>query len=328
MNKKGVVLLSGGLDSTLALRIMQEQGVEMEAINVRTAFECCKETASDIAREFGVKLTIVSTGDDYFKLVEKPKHGWGRAINPCVDCRAYMFRQGRKLMDLVGASFIVTGEVVGQRPNSQMKHHMKLIEEESDLVGRILRPLSAKLLDPTIPELEGIVDREKLYGISGRSRKELLALAAELGVKDTPTPSTGCALTEPGFAKKVRDVFANNPDYERWDFELIQMGRHFRLSRELKVVLGKNEVENERLKVLRKPGTVLYVPENFAGPSALVTGPATEDEIHQAVRLIARFAGDPGGRMLTLNRYEGSEQSVVEMMVTPASEQEMESIRV
>lgn len=282
MQRKAAVMLSGGLDSTLALRILQEQGIEVEAINFRTAFACCKDEALETARKFGVKVTVLSVGDDYFQLVEKPKYGWGKGINPCVDCRIYMFRLARRFMDSCGASFVASGEVVGQRPMSQQRHQLRIIEEESGLTDRLLRPLSAKLLEPTWPEREGIVDRERLYGIEGRSRKELLELAKTYGIENPPTPSTGCLLTEPDFADKVRDLFQYRPSTARWDFETLKVGRHFRLSPDTKIILGRNQEENERLESLQMRGSVLVSPVSFKGPSALVIG-SYDDEIERKV---------------------------------------------
>ncbi len=290
MQKKAVVLLSGGLDSTLALRILQEQGIELEAINFRTAFACCKDDALETARQFGVKVTMLSVADDYFKLIEKPKYGWGKGINPCVDCRIYMFRLAKKFMEVSNASFVASGEVLGQRPMSQQMRQLRIIEEESGLKDILLRPLSAKFLDPTLPERMGIVDREKLYGISGRSRKELLELAKQYGIENPPTPSTGCLLTEPDFAKKVRDLFDHTQDYDRWHFETLKVGRHFRLSDETKAVIGRNEEENRRLELLNQRDSILLIPANFKGPSALLIGPTDRETERRVCGIIFHYS--------------------------------------
>ncbi len=273
MNRKAVALLSGGLDSKLAIKIVQSQGVEVEALSFKTQFNCCKDEAGEAARELGVKVTLLSTDEEYLKLVEKPKFGWGRGVNPCVDCRIYMFRLAKKYMEKIGASFVITGEVMGQRPMSQMKHQMAVIEKESELEGILVRPLSAKLLTPTRPELEGVLDREKLYGIQGRSRKELIDMAKRFGIENIPTPSNGCLLTEPDYAERVRDMFAHQTGYDRWDYDVLKSGRHFRLSETSKVALGKDQQENWRLESLAQEGRGVYFhPENFKGPDALLTG--------------------------------------------------------
>ena len=276
MNKKAVVLLSGGLDSTLAVKILQRQGIEIEAINFQTMFGCCKDDARQVAYELGIKFTMIPVGMDYVELVKKPKYGVGKGINPCVDCRIYMFRLGKKFMQTIGASFVVSGEVLGQRPMSQRSDCFESIERDAELEGLIVRPLSAKLLEPSLPEKEGIVNREQLYDIEGRSRSRILQLAKEYGIENPPSPSTGCALTEPEFAKKVRDIFKHSTDYERWHFEILKTGRHFRLDQETKLVLGRDESENEYLEYLHPPGTTLLTPLNFAGPSGLLIGESSE----------------------------------------------------
>jgi hypothetical protein len=328
MQKKAVVLLSGGLDSTLACRILQEQGIEIEAINFRTAFACCKDDALEAARQFGIKVSVLSLGEDYFKLVEKPKYGWGKGINPCVDCRAYMFRLARKFMELCGASFVASGEVLGQRPMSQMMRQLTIIEEESGLKGLLLRPLSAKLLAPTFPEENGIVDRERLYGISGRSRKELLTLAVKYGIDDPPTPSTGCLLTEPDFAKKVRDVFDHVPEYTRWHFDTLKVGRHFRLSAEAKAILGRDQEENKTLEVLHREGSVLIVPANFKGPSALIVGKSGQELEEKVSGLILHYTKHPLVRPCLFERHEGGAKEVVSYGEAGVSEEELASLRI
>ncbi|MBI2166985.1 MAG: hypothetical protein HYU34_01935 [Candidatus Omnitrophica bacterium] len=289
MNRKGVILLSGGLDSTLAAKILLRQGVELEAINFQTMFGCCKDDARQVAHELGVRFTMIPVGMDYLELVKNPKHGVGKGINPCVDCRSYMFRLAKKMMQTVGASFVVSGEVLGQRPMSQRSDCFETIEKETGLAGLIVRPLSAKLLEPSLPEKEGIVDRERLYDIAGRSRARLLKLAKEFGIENPPQPSTGCALTEPEFAKKVRDLFQHGQDGERWQFEILKVGRHLRIDPGAKVILGRELSENEYLEYLHPKGTTLMTPVNFAGPTALLIGPGTFERLEAAGRMILSY---------------------------------------
>lgn len=307
MNRKGVILLSGGLDSTLSAKILLRQGVELEAINFQTMFGCCKDDARQVAHELGIRFTMIPVGMDYVELVKNPKHGVGKGINPCVDCRSYMFRLAKKLMQTVGASFVVSGEVLGQRPMSQRSDCFDTIEKEADLVGLIVRPLSAKLLEPSLPEKEGVVDREKLYDIAGRSRAGLLKLAKEFGIENPPQPSTGCALTEPEFAKKVKDLFQYGQDEERWQFEILKVGRHLRLDPEAKVILGRELSENEYLEYLHPKGTTLLTPVNFAGPTALLIGPATFERLEVAGRMILSYTKHlPEGRPQIRWENEGS----------------------
>ncbi len=296
MQKKAVVLLSGGLDSHLAIKVMQTQGVEVEAINFKSTFSCCKDDAGAVARQLGVKLTILSLGDDYLQVVRKPKFGWGRAVNPCTDCRVYMFKIAKRFMHQVGASFVVSGEVLGQRPNSQMLRQLNIIPKEAGLEDLLLRPLSAKLLAPTLPEREGVVDREKLYDIQGRSRQRLHELARQFGITDLPTPSNGCILTDENYGNRVKDFFAHNAGESFWDFEAMKVGRHYRLDEAHKVVLGRNQVENDTLAYLhgeRPDTTTLFVPQNFRGPSALLQGGLEQHWIEKIGGLILQFSKQP-----------------------------------
>lgn len=289
-----VALLSGGLDSMLAVRIMQEQGVEVEVLNFKTIFTCCQDQAGQAARDLGVRITVLAQDDDYLELVKYPKFGYGKGANPCVDCRIYMFERAKRFMEQINAKFIVSGEVVGQRPMSQKRRDLEVIAYHSDLEDLLLRPLSAKLLPPTLPERVGWVDREKLYGIRGRSRKELIELGKKYGLKYIPTPSTGCSLTEKQFSLKVHDLIHCDPDSQRWDFEMLKIGRHFRFDSQTKVIVGRREGENEQLEYMyRLPeshGTAMLFPENFNGPRAIVTGPATEASLDFAVGLILRYS--------------------------------------
>ncbi|MDH3717825.1 MAG: hypothetical protein OES79_06850, partial [Planctomycetota bacterium] len=245
MPTRAVALLSGGLDSVLAVRVLQEQGIDVEALNFRTLFTCCQDMASQAAQRLDVKITVIGAEDEYLQLVRQPRFGYGRGANPCVDCRIYMFERARQYMQQVGASMVVSGEVLGQRPNSQKRRDLRVIESHSGLQGRLLRPLSAKLLPPTIPEQTGQVDRDQLYDFSGRSRKGLIALARRFGFthEEIPSPSTGCALTEKTFAPRVFDLLKTDPENTAWDFELLKVGRHLRLTRATKAIIGRREDE-------------------------------------------------------------------------------------
>ena len=293
MNKKAIALLSGGLDSTLAVCLVKEQGIEIEAINFQTMFGCCKDDARRVAYDLGIRLTLLKVGDDYLKMVQKPKYGYGRGVNPCVDCRIYMFDLAKKFMEQAGASFLISGEVLDQRPMSQKMGDFKKIESEFGLEGLILRPLSAKKLPVTKPEEAGIVDRSRLFGIQGRSRQELLQMADRFGIKDPPSPSAGCALTSPAFAKKVRDIFKHRPGYERWEFEILKTGRHFRLDSKIKVLIARNQNENEYLEYLHPPRTALLSCKNFSGPHALLMGDYQPEHLQRAGALILRYAQQP-----------------------------------
>ncbi len=293
MTTKAVALLSGGLDSILAIRILQEQGVEVEAINFQTIFTCCRDNAAQAAHELGVRLTVIGQEDDYIELIRRPRYGYGKGANPCVDCRIYMFERGKKFMEEVGASMVVSGEVLGQRPKSQKRRDLAIIAQQSGITDRLLRPLSAKLLPPTLPERLGEVDRQRLYAFSGRSRKGLIALAKYFGLRTIPSPSTGCSLTERSFAPKVHDLVQIDTESGRWDFELLNVGRHLRIDSQTKAVVGRDAAENESLRQMVRDensrATAILTPENFAGPTVMLIGPPIERSLNTAAGLVLRF---------------------------------------
>ncbi len=297
-----VALFSGGLDSMLAVRILQREGFQVEGLHVRTLFRCCQVDAAQMAALMGIRLTVVTVDDDYLDLIRHPMFGYGRGINPCVDCRIYMARLARRRMEQLQADLVITGEVLGQRPMSQKRRDLDVVQRHSGLEGRLLRPLSARLLPPTLAEQQGMIQRDRLYGFAGSGRRKLLELAARLGLPEPPTPSVGCALTQPTFACKVRDLLRWQPQARRWDFDLLNYGRHVYLppshgSAETKsatatnkVVLGRNARENAILQQFAarpdaSPSRLLE-PENFQGPTALIVGPPVDAAVRLAGELI------------------------------------------
>ncbi len=322
-----VALFSGGLDSQLAVRIMQQQGLEVEAFNFQSVFTTCQEQAVLAAQRLGVRLTVFSQEDDYLDVIRNPRFGYGRGANPCLDCRIYMFRHAFRFMEQVEAQFLVSGDVVGQRPMSQKRRDLETIAHHAGHYDLLLRPLSAKLLAPTLPEREGWVDREKLYAFFGRGRRKMIALGRALGLEKIPAPSAGCALTEPSFAVKVYDLLRNQPASDTWDFELLKYGRHFRYDERVRVIVGRREAENTQLQHLHAlptaSSTALLSPVGFAGPVALVVGSPTEDALQFACGLIFRYAklregggrdicvqlGDHHQQMMTAQPHAGAQQA-------------------
>ncbi len=296
-NKKAILLLSGGLDSTLAAKVLCKQGIDVVALNFTSPFcnctgrgEGCHNQAVKVAQELNMPIRVLQKGLDYMKLVENPPHGYGSQMNPCVDCRIYILRKAGELMNELGASFVATGEVLGQRPASQQRHSLALIERESGLQGRILRPLSALHFAPTIPEIEGVVDRQKLLDIAGRGRKKQIQLAASFGISDYPCPAGGCLLTEKAIADRLRDLFRYKNSYQMADLRLLVMGRHFRLSPQVKVVIGHNELENTKLLALAGSSGTIIQPVDFRGPTALVDGTLNSETMETIGRVIAAYS--------------------------------------
>ncbi|MBI3616029.1 MAG: hypothetical protein HY211_05885 [Candidatus Omnitrophica bacterium] len=290
MNKKAVVMLSGGLDSTLAAKLMLEQGVELCGLYLSAPWGCCDKTkAMKVAAQLGIEFMVVKMTQEYIGVIRKPKYGYGSSMNPCIDCRIYMFEKAKELMAQIGAAFLVTGEVLGQRPMSQMRHSLFLIEKQAGLARRIVRPLSAKVLPATLPEEEGVIDRERMCGITGRSRKEQMQLALKYGILDYPNPAGGCLLTDQEFGNRVRDLFQTQEEVDLEDMELLRLGRQFRLNPHTKLIVGRNEEENRTLAEYLAPGRVLFVPEGFPGPSVLLIGPPDEAADRRALKMIAHY---------------------------------------
>ena len=288
---KAVGLLSGGLDSTLAAKIIQGFGIEVHALYFAMPWGCCnKAKAMEIAEGLGIKFIVLQLNEQYLEIVKKPKHGYGSALNPCVDCRVHMFGRAGDYMRSIGADFVFTGEVLGQRPMSQLRHSLATIEKESNLVGRLLRPLSAQHLEPTIPEQEGLIDRNKLLSISGRSRQEQMQLARELGITDYLPPAGGCLLTDKNFARRMKDTLDHGYRNFRETIAL-KWGRHFRISSEFKAVLGRDEDENESLRAFANDDDYILELPDKKGPTLILKGKNPDEEILRiASGLIQRFS--------------------------------------
>ena len=289
---KAIALLSGGLDSQLAVKLILDQGVEVECLTAASVFHHATadgdHPAVRAAGRLGVPITVLDTDDEMLAMIKAPRHGRGKNMNPCVDCRILLLRRAAERMRETGADFIVTGEVIGQRPMSQRRHPMQQVTREAGVEGYVLRPLCAKLLAPTVPEQEGLVDREKLLAIRGRSRKEQMALAAELGITDYPSPAGGCLLTDPGFSHRLRELLDHcDPDLN--DVELLRVGRHFRLDPATKLVMGRHEEENHAIEALAREGDLLLDAAKFMGPTTLLRGAGSDKNVATAARLTVQY---------------------------------------
>jgi len=295
LNRNAVALISGGLDSILAARLVMEQDYQVTGLYFTSAFSKSygKEEltpAAMVAKTIGIDLRIMDLGQDYIDLIRDPKHGYGKNINPCIDCKILMLSRARSVMHDLGAPFLITGEVLGQRPMSQRRDTLHVIERDAGLKGLILRPLSATLLPQTRAEQDGLIDRDKLLGISGRSRTVQLQLAERYGIQGFSTPAGGCLLTDKNFASKLRDSFQDQKTLTPRDVQLLTIGRHFRFDSGVRIVLGRDNRENHVLMSFASHGYHLFMPHGFPGPVAILAG-TPDPEVKQAIgRLIITYS--------------------------------------
>lgn len=332
MNKKAIAMLSGGLDSILAAKLMLEQGIELEAINFLTIFctcthKGCQHAATQAAKTLGISLKVLNITEEYLEVIKHPKHGYGSNMNPCIDCRIFTFKIAKEYMKEVGASFIVTGEVLGERPMSQRRDAIFLIEKEAGLKGLVLRPLSAQLFDPTIPEKEGVVDRSKLLDISGRSRKPQIELAKNFGINDYPCPAGGCLLTDPGFAKRIKDLLDRDA-LTLDNVRLLKFGRHFRLSEGLKLAVGRTQEENVSLQSLVHTGDILFKLKDHQGPFSILRGNADLALIGRAASIVAFHTKLRGEEAVEIYYWQNGSEERTAISVKPASAKEVETLRI
>ena len=297
--KKVVALLSGGLDSQLAIKMMQEQGFDVSAVAIKTPFcdfDCGRGCGFEIrerADDLDVNLKTVYLGDEYIEMLKHPKHGIGAGFNPCIDCRSMMFDAAKKHMEEIGAEFIISGEVLGQRPMSQHAPALRTIEKESDLVGKIVRPLSAALLPETDPEKNGLIKRENLGMIRGRTRRNQLDMAKKYGIENPPNAGGGCLLTEPQFGIKAKDLFSHTENPTINDIDLLKIGRHFRLDEQTKFIVGRNKDENEMIKAIALPGDILLEAKDFVGPVSILRGSNAKKHLKFASSVTLRYSDAP-----------------------------------
>jgi len=260
--------MSGGLDSMLAAKILKEAGIEVTPLCFKSFF-FSSGAAEKAAKQIGLKLRVVDFSREHLKMVKSPKHGRGSGINPCIDCHLLMIKTAGKIMKKEGYDFVATGEVLGQRPMSQNLNSLNLIEKQSGLKGLIVRPLSAKVLPPTIPEIKGMFKREEMYGISGRGRNQQIELAKKFNIKEYPAPAGGCILTDPNYSDKLTELFKRVPKFDGNDAQVIMLGRVF-WEKDLSVIVARDERECIELTKLQKKGDVVLEPNNFSGPTVLV----------------------------------------------------------
>ena len=313
---KAVVLFSEGLDSTLAVKLMQEQGIELVAVNFVTPFSIENKDKKkngmiiERAKELNVELKLYKVGDDYFQIVKNPRYGYGKNLNPCIACRIWMFKKAKELMQETGAKFVVSGEVLGQRPMSQKRHTMEIIEKESGLEGLIVRPLTAKLLTSSIPEQKGWVKREKFFDILGRSRIRQFDLAQKLKITNYDNPAGGCLLTDSIFCLKIKDLINSNM-FNIKNISLVKSGRYFSISNDFKLVVGRDKQENEKLMSLAGGGDLILKSE-VKGPIAIGRGEINDKYIQIVLEIVAYYCkGQDHNFKIKFSIFPGEEKDVV-----------------
>ena len=338
---KGIGLLSGGLDSAVAASLVRDAGADVSCVHFFTGFcvtghnsrvgrknRPIANSALQVAAEAAIPVEIIDIAKDYLPVVLNPRFGYGRNMNPCIDCRIFMLVKAKEYMEKVGGDFVFTGEVLGQRPKSQLKRKMRIVDRETGLEGRLLRPLSAKLLPPTIVEEEGRLDRSKFHDIHGRGRKRQIALAKKYGIKRFAQPAGGCCfLTDKTYTKKFRDIIKHSDGcgFELEDIFILGVGRHFRFSPGLKVVVGRDETENNFL--MQYSGEYWLATANgFAGPTAMIIGDVTGEELESIAAVVARYSSGKNEPAVEVRFFLGDEVEAV--TTAPASDAFVNSHRV
>ena len=291
-----LALYSGGLDSTLACRVVMAQGIRVLAVKFVTPFfgydllaredEYIRETKE----KFGIDVFLKDVTGLYLKMVRDPAHGYGKNFNPCVDCKILLLSEARRMMPELGASFLVTGEVVGQRPMSQRRDTLRAIERQSGCQGILVRPLCARNLEPTKAELDGLIDRSQLLDFSGRNRKPQIELADKFGIKDYPSPAGGCTLTDPILSERIREYYEEHDEIVAAEIQLLLVGRQFFMPSGSWLVVGRNEADNRRIEKLAQPGDWLLAPDDFPGPTVILRGSHDRNELEQAAGILAYYS--------------------------------------
>lgn len=314
---RGVALFSGGLDSILAFKVLQEQGIDVQGVTFETPFFNAAR-ARATAERIGLSLTVLDITEEHLRMLRSPRYGYGKNLNPCIDCHTLMIRIAGRLMEERGADFVSTGEVLGQRPMSQGKQSLQVVAKNAGFPERLLRPLSARLLPETAPEREGKVDRSRLLDISGRGRKRQMEMARSYGITSYPPPAGGCLLTDPLFTRRLRDLFAHHPGHGIRDIELLKAGRHFRLTGAVKAVVGRNAADNEVIERLAAPADALIRVREFPGPTVLVPGGGDEQTRLVAARLAARYSDAPRDRTVSVTcLLNGAQSSPLVLALQP-----------
>jgi tRNA-specific 2-thiouridylase len=321
---KAICLFSGGLDSQLAVCLIKDQGIDVVGINFVTPFFGAEERTRQAAEDLGIDFHYLDIGPDYMDLLKHPVYGYGKNMNPCIDCHGYMFKRAAEYLQEFGADFLISGEVLGQRPMSQNKSALNAVNKLSGHRDLIVRPLSAQLLPATIPQMEGWVDRNRLLDISGRSRTRQMQLAEQYGIKDYPSPAGGCLLTQENFAKRLRLLLALKPAAEANDTEILKVGRHFYLNGDQLLVIGRDHSENLKLQNLARADDFLIKVEDHPGPLGLLRLNHADDQaqLEMTARIVARYSDAPqeGIANMKISQAAGQKERSIQVVPLPVEE--------
>lgn len=324
-NIRALGLFSGGLDSQLAACVLREQGVEVELVVFDSPFYN-PEVAVKAADQLGIELHVVDFTQDIVGLIDNPPHGFGSCMNPCIDCHALMFRRAGEMMLELGCDFIFTGEVLNQRPMSQNRQSLGVVARDSTFADLVLRPLSAKLLEPSKPEREGWVDRDKLLGLSGRSRKPQMKLAEYYGIKEYPSPAGGCRLTDPGYSRRLADLKKHEGISNPRDLTLLRYGRHFRLESGTKLVLGRHAEDNAEIEKLAGPEDILLSAADIPGPTGFLPAGASENDLNVAASILAYYLRHKFDGRLSIRLRSGESERIVSTV--PANDKDVDALMI
>lgn len=285
---KAISLLSGGLDSTLAIKVLQKAGIDVVAITFVTPFFGAKK-ARVAAEKVGAILIEKDITEEHLKMVKDPAHGYGKNMNPCIDCHGLMLKVTKQIMKKEKAKFVATGEILGQRPMSQNKDALRTVEKISGLENMIVRPMCGQLLPTTIPEEKSWIKKSDLLDIRGRSRKIQMKMAEEMGIKDYPSPAGGCLLTDPEFSIRLKELFGKWPESGQADIELLKHGRHF-WEQDLKIIIGRDKEDCDEILKLADNKDILLELEGMPGPISLIRGEEPQDALNKAAELVKQHS--------------------------------------
>jgi len=317
-----LAMISGGLDSILAAKLVKDQGIEVIGIFFKSYF-FSEENALKIVKQIDIPLEVVDFSKEHFEMVKNPKHGHGKNMNPCIDCHAMMMRHCGELLEKFHADFIITGEVLNQRPMSQNRSALDIVKNESGIGHKILRPLCAKNLNPTEMEIEGLIDREALLDISGRNRKVQMELAEKWGILDYPSPAGGCKLTEPNYSRRLKELVEHKDDTSKIDLDLLKLGRHFRLSKDAKIISTRMKEEGELIEQLLSPNDLMFLPRDYNGSTVVIIGKATNEDIKFAAKITGRYCKGKDEKTITIKYGNYGEPLNRFIEITPATEEEI-----